>query len=171
MCVVMVMGQSCASNLADSVDRNTPAEVPDYCRQPPSLKGISRTLALAHRLSYTSFAPPGCVPIQIGHHHLAHLLDPLHMLPSVAVLIDFMAGPIWCEGEVTKRRCWKRGSAVTGDVTLACDACCSYEPGVTQLGNFRPPAPQEWQMRASQLHQFAGPVRINNEPPSMGIAA
>ena len=36
-----------------------------------------------------------------------------------------------------------------------------YEPGVTQLGNFRPPAPQEWQMRSAQLHQFAGaPLRL-----------
>ena len=31
-----------------------------------------------------------------------------------------------------------------------------FEPGKTPLGNFRPPAPQEWQMRMSQLHQFAG---------------
>ena len=31
-----------------------------------------------------------------------------------------------------------------------------FEPGKTALGNFRPPAPQEWQMRMSQLHRFAG---------------
>ena len=51
---------------------------------------MQRTLALAHRLSYTSFAPPG------------------------------------------------------------------FQPGITPLGNFRPPAPQDAQMRAAQLHQFAG---------------
>lgn len=31
-----------------------------------------------------------------------------------------------------------------------------FEPGVTPLGVFRPPAPQDGQMRAAQLHQFAG---------------
>ena len=31
-----------------------------------------------------------------------------------------------------------------------------FEAGLTPLGNFRPPAPQEWQMRVAQLHQFAG---------------
>lgn len=31
-----------------------------------------------------------------------------------------------------------------------------FEPGVTPLGVFRPPAPQDYQMRAAQLHQFAG---------------
>ncbi len=30
-----------------------------------------------------------------------------------------------------------------------------FEPGVTPLGVFRPPAPQDYQMRAAQLHQFA----------------
>jgi hypothetical protein len=34
-----------------------------------------------------------------------------------------------------------------------------FEPGKTPLGNYRPPAPQEWQMRVSQLHQFAGTWR------------
>lgn len=45
--------------LSDSIDRNTPAEVPERCGVPPSIAGVERTLALAHRLSYTSFAPPG----------------------------------------------------------------------------------------------------------------
>ena len=54
-----VVSQRSAADLADSVDRNTPADVPDHCKQRPTLEGVSRTLALAHRLSYTSFAPPG----------------------------------------------------------------------------------------------------------------
>lgn len=54
-----VGSQRSATDLADSVDRNTPAEVPDHCKQRPTLEGVTRTLALAHRLSYTSFAPPG----------------------------------------------------------------------------------------------------------------
>ena len=31
-----------------------------------------------------------------------------------------------------------------------------YEAGVTQLHNYRPPMPQEWQLRASQLHAHSG---------------
>lgn len=81
--------EAAATGLSDSIDRNTPAEVPERCGSPPSIAGVERTLALAHRLSYTSFAPPG------------------------------------------------------------------FEPGVTPLGVFRPPAPQDGQMRAAQLHQFA----------------
>lgn len=31
-----------------------------------------------------------------------------------------------------------------------------FVAGQTPLRNFRPPAPQDWQLRASLLHQFAG---------------
>lgn len=85
--------QAAAWGMASSIDRNTMASAPEYCRKEPTLDSIQRTLALAHRLSYTSFAPPG------------------------------------------------------------------FQPGVTQLHAFRPPAPQEWQMRSAHLHQFAEEVR------------
>jgi hypothetical protein len=51
--------QGAATALSDSIDRNTPAEVPERCSEAPSVAGVERILALAHRLSYTSFAPPG----------------------------------------------------------------------------------------------------------------
>lgn len=51
--------QGAAMALSDSIDRNTPAKVPERCSEAPSVAGVERILALAHRLSYTSFAPPG----------------------------------------------------------------------------------------------------------------
>lgn len=51
--------QASATALSDSIDRNTPAEVPGRCQEAPSIVSVERTLSLAHRLSYTSFAPPG----------------------------------------------------------------------------------------------------------------
>lgn len=85
--------QAAAWDMATCIDRNTVANVPEHCDKKPTLESVQRTLALAHRLSYTSFAPAG------------------------------------------------------------------FQPGVTQLHAFRPPAPQEWQMRSAQLHQFAEEVR------------
>lgn len=51
--------QEAATGLSDAIDRNTPAEVPCRCQVAPSIASVERTLSLAHRLSYTSFAPPG----------------------------------------------------------------------------------------------------------------
>ena len=58
--------QGTATALSDSIDRNTPAKVPERCSEAPSVAGVERTLAMAHRLSYTSFAPPGtCLPFDL----------------------------------------------------------------------------------------------------------
>lgn len=56
------------------------------------------------------------------------------------------------------------GSAATAKeiITYAHKLCYTtfappgYEAGVTVLHNFRPPMPQEWQLRASQLHASSG---------------
>ncbi len=82
--------QDTCDGLSDSIERNTPAEVPEWCAVEPSTESAQRTLSLAHRLSYTSFAPAG------------------------------------------------------------------FEPGVTPLGAFQPPAPQDAHLKAAQLHRFAG---------------
>jgi len=82
--------QESADQLAACIQRNSVPEVPACCRVPPGAEAARRVLTYAHKLSYTTFAPPG------------------------------------------------------------------FEPGKTALGNFRPPVPQEWQMRMSQLHHFAG---------------
>lgn len=41
----------------------------------------------------------------------------------------------------------------------------SYQAGVTVLHNFRPPVPQEWQLRASQLHVHS------SKPPNTSCRA
>ncbi len=82
--------QDSADQLAACIQRNSVPDVPASCKVPPGAEAARRVLTYAHKLSYTTFAPPG------------------------------------------------------------------FEPGKTALGNFRPPAPQEWQMRMSQLHRFAG---------------
>ena len=42
-----------------------------------------------------------------------------------------------------------------------------FVPGQTPLRNFRPPAPQDWQLRASLLHQFAGALATLHSEPSI----
>lgn len=85
-----MLHQVSAERLSDVIEAHTPPPVPPFCIVPPSEAAAAAVITYAHKLSYTTFAPPG------------------------------------------------------------------FEPGRTPLGNFRPPAPQEWQMRASQLHRFAG---------------
>ena len=82
--------QATAESLQQLLDRNALPDVPDYCRVQPGVESARRMVTYAHKLSYTTFAPPGFVA------------------------------------------------------------------GTTNLRNFRPPAPQDWQLRASLLHQFAG---------------
>ncbi len=46
-----------------------------------------------------------------------------------------------------------------------------FVAGQTPLRNFRPPAPQDWQLRASLLHQFAGArVLPSSRPAPMWLA-
>ena len=82
--------QESGAALADCIDRQTPPEVPPYCKVAPGVEAARRIVSYAHKLSYTTFAPLG------------------------------------------------------------------YEAGRPLGGHFRPPAPQEGQMRSAQLHQFAG---------------
>lgn len=55
--------QAAAWDMANCIDRNTMATVPEYCKGESTIESVQKTLALAHRLSYTSFAPPGCTLI------------------------------------------------------------------------------------------------------------
>ncbi|BDA44982.1 probable mediator of RNA polymerase II transcription subunit 4 at C-terminar half [Coccomyxa sp. Obi] len=82
--------QATAACLQSLVDKHSLPDVPGYCTGPPSISLARDIITYAHKLCYTTFAPPG------------------------------------------------------------------YQAGVTDLRHFRPPMPQEWQLRASQLHQFAG---------------
>ncbi|CAL8469268.1 g8809 [Coccomyxa elongata] len=82
--------QATAARLQSLVDKNSLPDVPGYCSGPPSISLARDIITYAHKLCYTSFAPPG------------------------------------------------------------------YQAGITDLRHFRPPMPQEWQLRASQLHHFAG---------------
>ena len=131
--------QGAATALSDSIDRNTPAKVPDRCSEAPSVAGVERILALAHRLSYTSFAPPGACPGSARR--------------------DWGSGahcpPGWDHYRQAVTPCM--GVEVTAHGSERARFCLAgFVPGVTPLGVFRPPAPQDGQMQAAQLHQFAG---------------
>lgn len=82
--------QAMAGSLQSLVDKHFLPDIPDYCSRPPDISSARDIITYAHKLCYTTFAPPG------------------------------------------------------------------YQAGVTNLRHFRPPMPQEWQLRASQLHQYAG---------------
>ncbi|KAK9831934.1 hypothetical protein WJX81_001133 [Elliptochloris bilobata] len=94
--------QAAAEGLQRLLDRNALPDVPDYSRVQPGVDSARRLVTYAHKLSYTTFAPPG------------------------------------------------------------------FEAGKTPLRNFRPPAPQDWQLRASLLHQFAAATKA---APSGAAAA
>lgn len=128
--------------LSDSIDRNTPAKVPERCSEAPSVAGVERILALAHRLSYTSFAPPGAF---LNLHMIS--ATPGH--PAPAGTHEWQAASMHCALEALH---FKWPSIDHCKVVLL----AGFVPGVTPLGVFRPPAPQDGQMQAAQLHQFAG---------------
>eukprot|EP00884_Botryococcus_braunii_P012964 jgi/Botrbrau1/21669/Bobra.43_1s0067.2 len=85
---LMAVLEGVAGRLQKLLERNTPSTVPESCRQEPSVEYARQIITYAHKLSFTTFAPPG-----------------------------------WAPGK--------------------------------PLGRFRPPAPQDWQLRASQLHAAA----------------
>lgn len=61
-----------------------------------------------------------------------------------------------------KHHAWSIGVAAHRPQSPRCPLP-GFVPGVTPLGVFRPPAPQDGQMQAAQLHQFAGampPVQL-----------
>lgn len=46
-----------------------------------------------------------------------------------------------------------------------------FVPGQTALGHFKPPAPQDLQLRSSQLHQFQSEPRPPRQPQGMPAPA
>lgn len=67
-CSGAIRVQAAAWDMANCIDRNTLTTLPEYCEREPSLESVQKTLALAHRLSYTSFAPPGCALTSAWHN-------------------------------------------------------------------------------------------------------
>jgi hypothetical protein len=97
--------QAACGALQEAIDVHRLPDVPSYCKVESSPEEAAQIIAYAHRLSYTTFAPP------------------------------------------------------------------AFEHAKTHLQNFRPPAPQEWQMRSSQLHLFAGLRDGRTDRQSDGQAA
>ncbi|KAK9811447.1 hypothetical protein WJX72_004005 [[Myrmecia] bisecta] len=97
--------QGAAHDLQALLDKHTLPDVPDFCKVLPSAQAARNIITYAHKLSYTTFAPP------------------------------------------------------------------SVAKGAPLPRNFRPPAPQEWQMRASQLHQFAAEQQAKQAAQAASSAA
>ena len=76
-----------------------------------------------------------------------HLLDLLarHTLPDV---------PDFCSSQDSADFV-KQVIAYAHKLCFTTFAPSGYAQGKTELRHFRPPAPQEWQMHATQLHAFA----------------
>lgn len=93
------------------------------------------------------------LPLQESAVELQRLLDK-HSLPDV---------PDYCKQPASV-------SNARAILTYAHKLCYTafappgYEAGITQLHHFRPPMPQEWQLRASILHQHAGMLLHENAP-------
>ena len=55
----MSMPQASAEQLQGLLDRNSLPDVPEYCRHQPSPAMAQNVITYAHKLCYTTFAPPG----------------------------------------------------------------------------------------------------------------
>lgn len=61
--------QSQIERLLELLARNTLPDVPDYCKDQSSAEFLQQVVTLAHKLCFTTFAPPGYVQGQTALRH------------------------------------------------------------------------------------------------------